>query len=136
MDISLIYIDPNTRQVSLRLESKTLKGMSKLAQMVVLSLMNSPGQDILDPDRGGGIPEMVGMNFSSDDLSEVLNELTRRLKKTESDIITDQIGSNAPADEKLKELKIIKVGPGQTIDEVEAKIRIINELGQQSDIVV
>lgn len=136
MDISLLKIDESTRAVSLELSSKVVTGLTKLVQVVVLSLLNSPGRDILDPDRGSGIPDMVGMNYDPLDLSEVVSDLTSRIRKSETEILADQVGLNAPASEKLREIKIISVGPGTSLDEVVARIRVINELGQQSDVVL
>lgn len=136
MDISLLQIDPDSRRVTFALGSKPVTGIAKLTQIVVLSLLNSPGRDILSPDRGGGIPDMIGMNFDPLDLTEILSELTRRVRKSETEILEDQVGLNAIPAEKLKELKIISVAPGASSDEVAARIRIINELGQQSDVVL
>jgi phage baseplate assembly protein W len=136
MDISLIYVDPNTNVVSLKLSSKLLTGLPKLIQIVVLSLLTVPGRDILYPEAGGGIPEMISMNLDPSDYSEVLAELTRRIKKTEREVLENQVGSTSPLAERLRELKIISVGPGASVDEIYARIRIINELGQQSDVVI
>lgn len=136
MDISLIKVDPNTNLVSFEMSSKPVKGLQKLVQIVAISLMTVPGKDILNPELGAGIPELIGMNFDPTDYSDILGELTRRIKKTEKEVLAAQIGSTAPASEKLTELKIISVGPGTSLDEIYAKIRIINELGQQSDVVI
>jgi hypothetical protein len=136
MDIALIQVDPNTHQVSLKLGHQSVKGMSKLVQIVVLSLLNTPGKDILDPGEGGGIPEMIGMNYDPSDLSDILAELTRRVRKTEMEIVANQVGLSLDSEERLKSISIVSVGPGLALDEVAARIRVINELGQQSDVVI
>lgn len=136
MDISLIQIDPLTRQVSLKLGHQTIKGMSKLVQMVVLSLLNTPGKDILDPTAGAGILEMMGMNYDPSDLSDILAELTRRVKTTEVEVIANQVGLDLAPEERLRSLAVVSVSPGIALDEVAARIRVINDLGQQSDVVL
>lgn len=136
MDISLLKIDDNTRMVTLQVGSKAVTGLTKLIQIVVLSLLNNPGRDILDPDRGAGIRDMIGMNFDPTDLSEILAELSQSIRKSEKEILADQVGLNVISSEKLREIKIISVSPGSSLDEVAARIRIINELGQQSDVVL
>lgn len=136
MDISLLQIDESTRRVTLQMSPKPVTGLTKLMQIVVLSLLNSPGRDILNPEKGAGIPDMIGMNFDPTDLSDILGEITRRVRKSEEEILQDQVGLNPPANEKLREIKIISVSPGEALDEVAARIRIINELGQQSDVVL
>lgn len=136
MDISLLNIDESTRVVTIKLSPKIVTGLTKLLQIVVLSLLNNPGRDILDPDRGAGIRDMIGMNFDPQDLSEVLSELTQRIRKSEKEILADQVGLNCPSSEKLREIRIVSVSPGNATDEIAARIRIINELGQQSDVVL
>ena len=136
MDIQLISIDPLTKVASLKLGNKLVTGLTELVQIVILSLFNTPGKDILDPDRGSGIPDMIGMNIDPNDMNEVLGELTRRIKLTESEILTDQIGRALPPESKLKELKLISVGPGEVLGEIAARIRIVNEKGQQSEVVI
>jgi len=136
VDIQLIQIDELTKKISLGMSPRPVKGLTKLVQLVVLSLLNVPGNDILDPDRGAGIPEMLGMNFDPSDLSEILSEGSRRVKVTQAEVLSDQIGIEVPLSERLKELKIISVSPGESLDEVSIRIRVINELGQQSDMVL
>ena len=136
MDISLIVVDPETNVVSFKLSPKPIKGLGKIVQVVVLSLMNVPGKDILDTEAGGGLPEMISMNFDPGDYGDILGELTRRIKKTESELLANQVGSNSPPSEMLREIRILNVGPGESVDEIYAKIRVVNELGQQSDVVI
>lgn len=136
MDISLIQVDPESKQVSLKLGHQPLKGMSKLVQIVVLSLLNTPGRDILNPESGGGIPDMIGMNYDPGDLGDILAELTRRVRKSEAEVIADQVGLILDPEERLKSLSIVSLSPGGSLDEVAARIRVINELGQQSDVVL
>lgn len=136
MDIELIKIDDVTRKVSLTMGPRPVKGLTKLTQLVILSLLNVPGKDILDPDWGAGIPEMIGMNLDPGDLSEVLSEITRRVKMTETELLKDQTGLQLDTSERLREVRIISVGPGNNPNEVNARLRIVNELGQQSDVVI
>lgn len=136
MEIRLIEIDPLTRRVSLRLQPKVVTGVLKLAQIVIISLLNIPGKDILDPTSGGGIPELIGFNISTDDMLEITSELTRRIRKTETEVLSKQIGLTITASERLKEIRILLIEPGASDDEVLVRLRIINELGQQLDVVV
>lgn len=136
MDISLLEINPDTNVVKLKLSSKLVEGLGKLVQMVVLSLLNTPGRDLLNPEMGGGIPEMVSMNYDATDYTEILAELAGKIKKTELEVLTDQIGSTAAPSEKLRSIDLISVGPGASASEIYAKIRIINELGQYKDVVM
>lgn len=136
MEIRLIEIDPVSRKVTLRLQPKVVTGILKLAQIVIISLLNIPGKDILDPTSGGGIPELIGYNISTDDLLEITSELTRRIRKTEAEVLDKQVGLTIAANERLKEIQILLIEPGASDDEILVRLRVINELGQQLDVVV
>lgn len=135
-DIKIIEADPNTGKVRFKIGSKLVSGKDLLTQVVVLSLLNVPGRDILDPDEGGGIPEMIGMNIDATDSTEVVAEVTRRIKKTQSEVLIAQAGLDLTAEEKLKELYIAGIREGESIDEILVTIRIVNEAGRITDIVV
>ena len=136
MDLSILYIDPESRRVSLRLSHNTVKGLAKLTQLVILSLMNTPGKDILDPEEGGGLQELIGFGYDGTDLTEIVTEVTRRIRKIENEISNNQIGLEIDPEERLNEIQIMGVGPGEALDEVDVRLRIVNELGQQSDVVL
>lgn len=132
----MIYIDPSTRQVSFRIQPRIVTGVLKLTQIVLLSLLNIPGQDVLDPELGGGIPELIGFNFGDGELQEIAAEVARRIRKTETEVLDQQIGLTVPASERLKEVQIISIEEGGGIDAVIVRLRIVNELGQQQDVVI
>lgn len=136
MEILLIYIDPSTRRVSFKIQPKIASGVLKLTQIVLLSLLNVPGQDVLDPEDGGGIPELVGFNFGPDEFNEIAAEVTRRVRKTETEVLDKQIGLSILPSERLNEIQIVNIEEGDGIDSVFVRLRIINELGQTQDVVI
>lgn len=135
-DIAVIKVDPTTGLVSFKLQSKKLTGIDKLVQCVVLALLETPGQDVLDPDRGGGMGTLVGTNFDLSDPSEILGEVAHRVRKVEKEIIESQMGLDEDPTEKLLEVQIMKLMQGENLDEVFVRLRIINEVGQISDLAV
>lgn len=136
MEILVIYIDPATRRVSLRIQPRVASGVLKLTQIVLLSLLNIPGQDVLDPELGGGIPELIGFNFGEGELNEIAAEVTRRVRKTETEVLDQQIGLTIPPSERLREIQVLNIEQGDGIDSILSRLRIINELGQQQDVVI
>lgn len=136
MDVQVVNVDPVDGRVSLQLSSKILLGSAKLNQIVVLSLLNVPGKDILDPSLGAGLPELIGSSIDSTDSTEVLGEVNRRVKKAQSEIVQAQIGLDLLPEEKLRELHVVSVTPGATIDEVLLTLRVINEAGRVTDLVL
>lgn len=136
MEILLIYIDPQTKRVTLKIQPRVASGVLKLTQIVLLSLLNVPGQDVLNPEDGGGIPELIGFNFGEGEINEIAAEVTRRVRKTETEVLDQQIGLTITPSERLKEVQIVDIQPGATIDTVFVRLRIVNELGQQQDVVI
>jgi hypothetical protein len=135
-DIQVIDVDPITRRVVFGVKPKRITGVSKLIQIVVLSLMTVPGRDVLDPEKGGGLPAMIGMNIDPNDSTEVFAEIAQRVKKSQAEIVAAQIGLDEDPEAKLQDLQIVSIQKGETPDEVLVRIRVINEAGRASDIVV
>jgi len=79
---------------------------------------------------------MIWMNFSDQDASEISAEITRRLRKAETEIQAAQIGLNISAAERLREIRLLGLLPGEDQTEILATIRVVSELGQQTDIMV
>lgn len=135
-DIQIVSVDPTTGQITIGIVPRIVTGYQKLIQIVVLSLLNSPGKDILNPGDGGGLLAIIGTNIDSVDGTQVLAQLNQAVKKTESEIIGYQTGLSAPLEELLKELQVISLAQGLDEDEVLLTIRIINQAGRVTDVVL
>jgi len=135
-EIQLIDVDPATRRVFFVLKPKRLKGINKLVQIVVLSLLNVAGRDALDPEKGGGLPSLVGSNIDPNDSTEVFGEIARRVRKSEKEIVDAQIGLNEDPEENLTEIQIVKIQNGDNDDEIFVRLRVINEVGRATELVV
>jgi len=137
MDVELIQIESGTRRVILKAGTRTLTGINKLLQIVVLSLMGVPGRDLLDPELDGGIPELIGWNFSpEEDIVEITSEVSRRITKTKKEVIDSQVGIDLDSSEQLRDIEIVRIEPGEQADEIQVRIRVVNELGQRTDAVL
>jgi len=137
MDIEIIQIDPQTNEVRFEISNRPVTGVRKLSQLFILSLLDSPGRDVLFPEDGGGIPTLVGSNIDINDSREIVAEITRRIRKTENEIKEQQIGLNAPDDERLRDARILNIRqqPNDPLS-IAVAIRITNEAGRQLDIVL
>jgi len=133
-DIKQIDIDSITRKVTFRTSAKMVKGIEELIQVVVLALINSPGKDPLDYERGGGLSELIGYNIS--DTAELFAEVARRVTIAEKEIIERQSGINIPSEAKLLNLNLLGVQEGDTVDEIFVRLEIINEVGRTAKIEV
>jgi hypothetical protein len=134
-DLSVLYIDPETRRVSFEISSRSVTGIDKLIQIVVLALFSSPQTDILDPQDGAGLEDLISMNIDENDVSEVHSELARRVSAAQDQVINNQIGLDIPSEEKLRKIDIVSVSSEEP-GEVKLKLQIENEVGRTRDIVV
>jgi len=133
-DIQQIIIDPITRKVSFKTTARILSGIDELIQVVVLTLLNSPGRDPLDIQRGGGLTELIGYNIS--DTDEIFAEASKRVSDTEKEVIERQAGTNISSEAKLKRLNLLDISEGDSVDEIFVKLEIVNELGRIAKIEV
>ena len=136
MDIQIIQVDPITGRVSFGLQARSITGAEKLTQIVVLSLLNAPGRDVLDPDKGGGLTSLLGYNVGDDSIDDIKSEIVRKVNKTMDEIILSQIGLSIANSEKLREIRVLGVSPGTALDEIIVRLRIINEAGRTTDVSV
>lgn len=134
-DLSVLHIDPQTRRVSFQLSPRPVSGIDLLIQVVVLALFTSPNTDILDPQEGGGLNELISMNIDGNDTSELYAEIARRVSSAQDQVILNQIGLDISSEEKLRRITIVSIEVGDP-DEVKLKLSIENEVGRTRDIVV
>lgn len=133
-DIRLIEVDPVTRIVTLKAGNKKISGIEELIQIVVLSLLNTPGKDVLNPNKGGGIPALIGYNIS--DENELFAEIAERVNKTEQEIIKDQVGLDLDQETKLKAINIKGISLGDSEDTILVRLQIVNELGRVAEVTI
>lgn len=133
-DIQQIQVDPITRKVSFKTTAKIITGIDELIQVVVLTLINSPGKDPLDIERGGGLSELIGYNIA--DASELLADVTKKISDTEREVIERQAGTNIDSEAKLRRLNLLDVTEGDSADELFVRVEIVNELGRIAKIEV
>lgn len=134
-DLSVLYIDPETKRVSFQMSSRSVSGIDLLVQIVVLALFSSPDTDLLDPQDGGGLEDLISMNIDENDTSEIYAEIARRVSSAQDQIIRNQIGLDISAEEKLRRISIVSVERAD-LDEVKLKLSVENEVGRTRDIVV
>lgn len=135
-DIKVVHTDPLTGKVRIFLSSQLVSGFEWLIQKVILNLLNEQGKAVLDPADGGGLISLIGMNMNIDDPSELYSEIQQRLNKVTFELSRQQIGLELSPDEKIRDIEIIDLRQGTNIDEILLSIRVINEAGRITDLVV
>jgi len=137
-DLRLYTIDANGR-VSFTPPPVPQKasGMALLLQIVLLALFTTPGRNVFNPERGGGIMDLVGSNIDPDDDTEIIADITQRLEKIKAEIISSQsILVEEPSSSKLRDLQVVRIERGTNIDELMVKFRIISEAGETFQMIV
>jgi len=137
MDFPLITFDSSTGIASVGIPKapRRLTGIDKLIQVVVLAVLKNGDQDVISPDLGSGLRSMIGQfNFSNP--SEIRVEVIQRVKNIEQQIIVGQSDFNLPSSEKLSQLKVIDLVTDSSTGATAVRLKINNQAGQTSTVVV
>jgi hypothetical protein len=137
MEIQVVHFNPNTGEASIYLDDspKTLQGMDKLVQIVVLEFLRNPGQDVILPMEGSGLRAELGQ-FNFADSSEVKLLIVQRTQLVEQRVLQNQeVGVTSPT-ERLKALKILNIGLDPDTAQALLRVQIINEAGDTTDVLV
>jgi hypothetical protein len=137
-DFKVFTIEENNRVVLKPPTSpERVSGKNKLIQIVILALLNDPGRDVNYPERGSGLPSLIGSNIDFNDPTEVLADVSERIEKIRDEIIDAQSTlKNETPSERLQDLILINVDVGDNIDDVMVKIRVVSEAGDEIDLTV
>lgn len=109
-------------------KTQTVTGIQKLVQLFVKWILQSPGSDIFDVDRGGGLQEMVGQITSGRNMSPVLGAITRAITTTSAQIRTAQVNAkNLPLNERLlsADVQDLQINDQQMEARVRIKVRSV-----------
>ncbi len=82
-----------------------LRGLSKLAQEFILMLLRTPGFDSFQPDLGGGLRAIGGVQ-DEQRIKEVVRGV---VDKTISNVRSVQIGQGLPTNERLLTATVVNV---------------------------
>lgn len=136
-DIQILQTDPVTGVLSLGMgrSPKVLTGIQLLAQVVALTIFKNPGRDVLAPYEGSGLRALIGQ-YSLGNADEIRLLLIQKIGQVEKDIIAKQAAGGGSPTEKLKKLSIQDVAVDSVAGKVIARIKIINEAGGTTDILV
>jgi hypothetical protein len=136
MDLQIIQVDEVTGVVTLGIPRvpRKITGLDKLTQVVALAILRNPGQDVLNPEEGTGFRDLIGQyNFTSvEELSAIISQ---RVSFVESSILASQ-PADADPNEKLSRMTVQDVAYDEAARGLYVRIRIINELDAESDIII
>lgn len=136
-DIKLFQRDPDTGLLVLQLgeSAKVLTGKELLAQIIALAFLKNPGRDVFDPGEGSGVRQDIGQfNFTTNDELKLM--VLQRARFVEQEVISRQTVGIGDATEKLKKLVVLDVAADAENARVVARVRVVNEAGDYTDVLV
>lgn len=114
-------------------KTRTVTGILKLVQLYTKWLLQSPGSDIFNPNRGGGVQELIGQVVSSHRIEHLLSALTRAVQTTTNQIRTAQSNStNLPLDERLLEATLLGINKLDERMEIRARVHLVSSAGNEA----
>jgi K+-transporting ATPase c subunit len=114
-------------------KTKTVEGILKLTQLFTKWLLQSPGTDIFNMSRGGGLQDIVGQVTSAAVNSPVLGAIARAVDKTTQEIRTAQNSvGRLPLNERLLSASLLDVGVLPELQEARARVQVDSVAGQRA----
>lgn len=117
--------DVESSMLAFELGNKTRKveGILKLVQLFTKWILQSPGSDLFNPTRGGGLQQIVGKVSTSKDMQPVFASITRAVNTTVSQIRAAQINVvQLPLSERLLSASLIDMKVYE--DHMQARARV------------
>ena len=133
------YVDPETgvlrqnRYLSLRqmgISSKVVTGIHKLAQHVTKMLLTTQGSDLYDPDYGSGLLYILRDSKSLAELRDIKGKVAVHMLDIRQQVIRSQTNLSLPADERLRDLTLLRVDFAETQMKFEIDLRLLSEAGE------
>lgn len=114
-------------------KTRAVEGILKLMQLFLKWLLQTPGSDIFNPDRGGGLQEVAGRLSSNRRSSTALAAVTRAVSTTANQIRASQLNTvRLPSDERLLDAQIENVAVNTELMEVHLSINLLSVAGTQA----
>jgi len=111
-------------------KTHAISGIIKLVQLFTKWIMQSPGSDLFNPTRGGGLQQIVGQVATGRDMQPVFSALTQAISTTVSQIRQAQIKvPELPLDERLLSAELLGLNVFEAQMQVLAKVAIRSSAG-------
>lgn len=120
-------------QFELGEKTRSVTGILSLVQLFTKWVLQSPGSDIFNPERGGGLQEMVGKITTTRRMDTLLGTVARAVQNTVTQIRTAQIrASSLPLDERLLSADVVDMNVYEKQMEAVVKVGVRSVAGQEA----
>jgi hypothetical protein len=106
-------------------KTRSVSGVLRLLQLFTKWILQTPGTDIFNPERGGGLQEIVGTSLATKDMQPVLAAIMQAVSTTVTQIKRAQTRfSGLSVDERLLSAEVSNFSVDSSLMEATAKIQI------------
>ena len=117
-------IGPKTRKV---------EGILKLMQLFIKLLLQTPGSDIFNPERGGGLLALVGAMGTGRGIDTIIGSVSRAVQTTVSQMRTSQINvPGLPLSEQLLSAEVTDFDIFERQMEARVKVLLVSMAGKEA----
>ena len=114
-------------------KTRTVSGLMKLVQLFVKWMLQSPGSDMFNPERGGGMQELVGKIQTSRTMDSIASTISRSVKNTVTQIRAVQVNvQGLPLNERLLSAEVTDLQVFEKQMESRVKVNILSAAGKEA----
>jgi hypothetical protein len=114
-------------------KTRNITGVLRLVQYFTKWLLQSPGTDIFNPERGGGLQDLAGKLTSSKNMQPIYGSVTRAISQTASQIRTVQANVRGlPLDEKLQSAQAVDFQIHDALMEARVSVAVQSVAGREA----
>jgi len=114
-------------------KTRTVEGVLKLVQLFTKWVLQSPGSDLLNPARGGGLQNIVGKLTTTRDMQPVSASITRAITTTVTQIRAAQINvPRLPLSERLLSASLVDLKVYEAQMQAMARVSIQSVAGSEA----
>jgi hypothetical protein len=114
-------------------KTRTVSGLLKLVQLFTKWMLQTPGSDIFNPTRGGGLQEIAGKVTTTKRMEPLLATITKSIDVTSEQIRASQsVVRGLPGNERLLGASLLELNVIEEQMEARARISLKSVAGQSA----
>jgi hypothetical protein len=114
-------------------KTKEASGIQKLLQLFIKWMLQSPGSDMFNPERGGGLQDLVGNVATGRQMGPVLATVTRAVQNTVSQMRNSQLQfPQLPLSERLLSAEVISLDVFEAQMQARLKVELRSVAGKKA----
>lgn len=112
------------------------QGIFKLIQLAVLTLLKTPGRDLLSPSFGGGLKRILAKPVGPQLVQGLRGEISVAVASTQDQLISEQTGVSLPPEERMKSFVMVSAEFNYEETAWDIVVRLVSEAGGAADVLL